>query len=332
MKTEFSIGLLAAAYGAYVTWARIHGNPQMIGTAELVGSSGAVFFGYLVDTRGGMIPAFGIVAVILSSIVPNPLTVALTLFFFYAPYITMMLKASNDVKVLSRSVAFLSIGWMIGVGFPQLAPVFMLLGVLSSLEKIRPTRVGFLDAVTKLSPLLIPLILFTSAEYMAYVIVTKRFYDLSKSFLEFYFWYALIPGLTSALGSLVAPRVIEKIGVFNTLKLSFILYTIVIYFSIFYPPPLCYLFWSIPAYAFFEISLVRAVNLVTHASGAALGFTYTTMSLSSIAAPLFSIGNELLVLFPVVSYVILSVEDKVGVFKKLYQPNQARGTTATPAG
>ncbi len=318
MKTELAIGALAAAYGSYVTWARITNDVHLIGIAELVGSSGAVIFGHLVDSRGGWIPALGVLAIVTSIMSPQPILVALTLFFFYAPYIAVMLEASKDIRLLSRSVASLSVGWMVGVAFPHLAPYLIAIGVLLSLKKVQATRVGFLDAVDKLIPLLIPLIIFTSAEYMAYVIVTRRFYELAKTFEEFYFWYALLPGVTSAIGSLVAPLVIRRLGTLGTLKFSILLYVIVIYLSVFANPILCYIAWAFPAYALFEISLIRLVSEVSNASGAALGVTYTTMSLSSVFAPLIAMENELIVVLPVVSYVIMWIEEKVGFIQKTH--------------
>ena len=291
------IALLAMAYGYYTTLARVSGSEEhatAVAIAEMGSAAPAVLFGWLADKKGTKVAAsLAPLSGALSLLGTDPLIVFTTLSLFYSAFIMALLAANEaGAEELGTSVGALSLGWAVGVALVPYAKTLILVSVtffvgsllvLVSIPNEKGTM-GFLAALPKLKPLILPLALFMGAEYVAYALTAWRFYNVTNSFM-FVLSYAVGPGVTSFVGGLVAGKALERLGPEKVLIASVFAYPFVVALALLAPPPLCLLSWSIPVYPFYEASLVALVTkIVPEAKGASLGFTYSVMAISSLLA------------------------------------------------
>ncbi len=296
MTLMIGIFVLALAYGGYTTLARVQsGSPDKasaIAFGEMLGAAPGVLAGWLGDRKGLKVPAgLGTIAFITSYWAPTPLTVFLTLSFFYSSFISAMLEATKEGK-LGTAVSALSLGWGVGVITVPLLPVrelysaSFLIGAIATFVSVskEPARSGLLAAIPKVGPLLIPLATFTGGEYVAYALTALRFYEVTDR-IGFALAYAVGPSITAAIGGQAAESLIKRIGAERMLLYSMIAYVPVVIAALLAPPPLCLVSWSVPVYPFFEVGLISFVTkLSPEAPASALGLTYTTTSIASVVA------------------------------------------------
>ncbi|ABU81592.1 hypothetical protein [Ignicoccus hospitalis] len=294
------IALLSLGYGYYTTAARVSGDVSEAGAvavAELASAASATFFGWLADKKGMRKASLAApLAGPLSALGLDPLSVFLTLSFFYSAFVVALLAANEaGPEELGASVGALSLGWGAGVALvpyfrgPQVPAASFFAGSLAVVAAVPdvPGRANFLAAVPKLKRLVPPLAAFMGAEYLSYALTAWRFYELADP-TTFVLSYAVGPGVTAFLGGLVAGRALERFGPERVLLGSLLAYPFVVALALLAPPPACFFAWSVPVYPFYEAGLVATVTkFVPEAKGASLGLTYTTMALSSfLMAPL----------------------------------------------
>ena len=291
------IALLTMGYGYYTTLARVSGSEEhatAVAIAEMGSAAPAVLFGWLADRKGTKVAAsLAPLSGAFSLLGTDPLTVFITLSLFYSAFIMALLAANEaGAEELGASVGALSLGWAVGVALVPytktllLASVTFFVGSLLVLVSIPNEKgtMGFLVALPKLRPLILPLALFMGAEYVAYALTAWRFYNVADP-STFVLSYAVGPGVTSFFGGLVAGKVLERLGPEKVLMASVFAYPFVVALALLAPPPLCLVSWSVPVYPFYEASLVALVTRIApEAKGASLGFTYSVMAISSLLA------------------------------------------------
>ncbi len=300
------IFLLSFAYGYYTTLARISSSSaevtSKVALAELASSAPALLWGMLSDKLGAKrVSPLGLIAAPIALSGTSPLSVFLALSFFYAPFLVALLEASTiSNEVLGEAVAFLSLGWGLGVlalsleviGKTLLALSFILGSILVTLgSENRVSSFEPVKALVKLKPLILPLSLFIGAEYLAYALTALRLYEVAPSL--FALSYAILPSITSFICGYCAGKAVEAYGAERVLLASMASYPLVVFLALVAPPPLCLISWAIPIYPFYETSLISLVIRVANVSeGSALGFTYALMAISSLMVfPLTSINN-----------------------------------------